>query len=994
MIKIVIFAENIITILQKGVNMKRSIILFLLLFSYFLFATENGISNYSILKKDGSVQLLQNEISNNPIFFNNNRLNSLAFADNINKSISPLPINDDNIEQICKSFIAKCRPDINAANLKLLSAKLRNNQWYVNFSQTHNGIQLLNSNTKLRIFKNGNLLDITAAYYDNVNVEYMPNVDTHAIKTAAISGLDIDEKYLIFEFGEQYILPVQNGNGYIYKLVNKVEFRNNIGTIGYLAFVDVKDGKLLLRHNQVHNHDYKVQSQVVETHPNAPLITTDYFPYMQVEVNGKAYDADKNGIITTSDDLNGKQAQIKFRTRQNIVVTPLEMQLASWDGVDWNGNDIPINIKASIQNGIIENAKDTIYRVMATHWNSFYKMNDKFITIDKDFDYLNKRYSIKYLLLDNNASSSDYIVNASSAGASITFYHPLHSNIRIGQMPSVFYHELGHSINDYIYQDCGEMMMFDMALHEGLADVHSAIMLGYSDVFRGLKTDGTSHPSERNLKNTLKLGIDDTGEGHFDGQILSGAMWDLADMITMDTVAKLMHFTRFAIPDGMTTPKAFTNWFIQMLMTDDNDGNLSNGTPNYEEILTAFDNHNIGFNAYMQYNYEHIPLENTNNTTIPYHVELTIPFVNSIKQVDDVWLHYSTSHNVIDSIKMYKFGDTYEAYIPNQIKGTAVKYSFEVYSPFNSKFFNLHPYSETHTFLVDFDTLYTDACGSMNNHITHTIQGAEWQLGTIGEEHLNFQYYSPKEHMPNNICWYINDYENTQGKVTIADLIFPNLQVNNNNICWIELYFYYGIDYMDLDYEDTELNDVEPTSQLIFSISKDNGATWKDVQAYDALTGYSYSFQGSWEKLSFLVNDYFDNTEHYTGIKLRIRAIGETGALKKYSAYAACIDDVTVLVDDIGNVGIEEPTIIKKYSLFPNPASDNCTLSMDLTESSNISINISDMSGKNIMQIYDGYADIGLFSKQFNTKTLSSGMYSVVVKIGDKVKVEKLIINR
>ncbi len=91
---------------------------------------------------------------------------------------------------------------------------------------------------------------------------------------------------------------------------------------------------------------------------------------------------------------------------------------------------------------------------------------------------------------------------------------------------------------------------------------------------------------------------------------------------------------------------------------------------------------------------------------------------------------------------------------------------------------------------------------------------------------------------------------------------------------------------------------------------------------------------------------------------------------------------------------IEEPAIIKNYSLFPNPASDDCTLSMDMTEAGSISISLSDMLGRDIMQIYDGYAEAGAFSKAFNTKHLANGVYSVVFRIGDKAKAEKLIINR
>ena len=93
--------------------------------------------------------------------------------------------------------------------------------------------------------------------------------------------------------------------------------------------------------------------------------------------------------------------------------------------------------------------------------------------------------------------------------------------------------------------------MISSALHEGLADLHTAMMLGYEDVFRGLFLDPEDmERSARYLKNELKLEIDDGKGGHFDGQILSGSMWDFGELTSMELMAELMHYTRFGTPDG------------------------------------------------------------------------------------------------------------------------------------------------------------------------------------------------------------------------------------------------------------------------------------------------------------------------------------------------------------------------------------------------------------------------------------------------------------
>jgi hypothetical protein len=73
-----------------------------------------------------------------------------------------------------------------------------------------------------------------------------------------------------------------------------------------------------------------------------------------------------------------------------------------------------------------------------------------------------------------------------------------------------------------------------------------------------------------------------------------------------------------------------------MIITDDDNGDLSDLTPHFNEIITAFDNHNITLEMYIKYNYQHASLENTKDSANPYPVQITIPFVNNIKAVDDV----------------------------------------------------------------------------------------------------------------------------------------------------------------------------------------------------------------------------------------------------------------------------------------------------------------------------------------------------------------------
>jgi hypothetical protein len=183
-----------------------------------------------------------------------------------------------------------------------------------------------------------------------------------------------------------------------------------------------------------------------------------------------------------------------------------------------------------------------------------FKLDDKFLKMDKDYNYFRDSLSISFSTTINAPTQISNMVNAGAYVTEnrISFSEPFNEKMLLGQGIGVLYHELGHCINHLIYKDMGRQQgMISGALHEGLADLHTAMMLGYEDVFRGYFLDSATNANAgRHLKNTLKLDIDDIGQVHFDGQIISGAMWDFGELTSFDLMAELMHYTRYATPDA------------------------------------------------------------------------------------------------------------------------------------------------------------------------------------------------------------------------------------------------------------------------------------------------------------------------------------------------------------------------------------------------------------------------------------------------------------
>ncbi len=182
--------------------------------------------------------------------------------------------------------------------------------------------------------------------------------------------------------------------------------------------------------------------------------------------------------------------------------------------------------------------------------------------------------------------------NAFYDGSSINFYRA-GGGCNNTAFSSVVAHEYGHHIVNRrgLAQD---------AFGEGFGDCIS--MLSYNDpvVGRFFRTNG----SPVRTPDTANIPYPCTGSQavHNCGQTLSGVWWEI----------KKAYDIKYGTTAGLTSVRQmFVNWYlitaggggslvsaypttaIEVLTVNDNDGNLSNGTPDYNEICASFAQHQI-----------------------------------------------------------------------------------------------------------------------------------------------------------------------------------------------------------------------------------------------------------------------------------------------------------------------------------------------------------------------------------------------------------------
>ncbi len=177
---------------------------------------------------------------------------------------------------------------------------------------------------------------------------------------------------------------------------------------------------------------------------------------------------------------------------------------------------------------------------------------------------------------------------------------------------------------------------------------------------------------------------------------------------------------------------------------------------------------------------------------------------------------------------------------------------------------------------------------------------------------------------------------------------------------------------------------------LQVQVSTDGGSSWSNLWTKAGNQG------NSWQSASISLNTYTSQTS------LMIRFKGTTGT--SYTSDMA-IDDISIggsptnLQSQVTNkndhtntdIFVEEP-ISDTYN-YPNPFSQYTTIEYTLPKDNPISIAVYDAAGKQIALLYDNeLKTAGTHQFRFEANDYAEGIYYYIIKAGDFIKTQKMIL--
>jgi hypothetical protein len=811
-------------------------------------------------------------------------------------------------------------------------------------NQIVNGIEVEGGRLTTK-WLNGQLVLWGADWFRNVAVPEGETLSALALEEAVTQGVSFDEWGEV-EPGDLRWVPSRNDLGGLdWHLVQSWMVSGRQGAVPrrYRTWVDVYSGEVLMRVNEVKHIDGKWSMPATENKPERAVyrMGVDQPPLQVI-----------SGVIKSDvHDMYPYESEVE-EVMPNLAL-PFGTETIFTDN---EGGFISTANGPAVIDVYLEGEWSSIYTAGAMPVTSVnfldgynainldglgnLKERSAYRSVSRIHDHM-KMHLPNFDALDFSLTTNIDVegeCNAFYDGSSINFYDMAGGCNATSLIADVVWHEYGHGINGYFYNALGANFN-NGAMNEGYADLWAMSLGDIAEIGKGFYTD--NQDGIRQYDGDPKVYPEDlVGEVHADGEIICGAWYDTHLLLGGNWNATMELFVD-AYPGLQGTAQngnegqAYTDVLIDVLQADDDDGDLSNGTPNDLTIIEGFEMHGITVFSYAEIDHdpyefaaadEVLIIEGESEIVFPYSL-----YFNAVK----LWYQTETNGDWTELVMNNPDGGSlFEAEVPAQSNGSVLGYYMGVVDDFGgmsavTPFAAANvPYPNLpHYVLIGVDPVL------INDSDDYSDFGS-WTTGIPGEDSATTGIW--EESIPVGSYAEMNDastivaptMDHTIGFAGYAFLTGVNPGVND------------GIGANDVDaghttllspvidlttyeepvmsywrwYTNAPASGANPASDWWqVELSSDGGDTWQYLEN-------TLQQDVSWRRMAFRVSDVIDVTSEF---QMRFIASDST-TLGEYldggSLVEAALDDI-ILYDAANPDGVSEVTN-NQISGFPNPAAD------------------------------------------------------------------------
>lgn len=892
---------------------------------------------------------------------------------------------------------------INLMNSQLAVAGIKASEWqlekkqttlkgftYLYYYQEVAGKRIAFTKMNFRFTPDGKIARINMKGYGNPDVSLVPVISTSKavdIATAELNGAIISSKN-IDENWEWF--PIPSGKGFQLHPAFKFSVEGKSQESGSVplnlsGYVDALTGDLLYRDNEVKeadSTDLKIVGNVLtDGYLNPPKVVG--LPYVTVKIGATTLLADNTGFVGSNAfplptvnniTLEGRWSQI--RSAQDANRTPSAFTTVSSLGTTFS---FPLDSPMS----------------SSRHINAYYHVN----TVH---DFMKSLYGTSFTGMDyalqTNVDMTSGTCNAfftAAGSSSINFYAAGGGCLSFTEVRDVVYHEYGHAIVSKLYSGG----MRNGGLNEGQADIWAMSITKDGVMARG--SSGTPSSFIRRYDLAPKVYPKDlTGEVHDNGEIIAGAWWDYGKNVgSVDAMSKLFAAClQNEQPDGPngTEGEVFHEMLMAALINDDDDGDLTNGTPHFTEIESAFRKH--GIYLLQDLDIEHTELAHQpKGLNIPVSAKLLVSNPSFFKGLNLMYRTSRAAGFTWNKVAMADAGGyNFSAIIPAQSEGTIVDYYFAAEDFLNQEgvFFpyNYFPESILPANKTTLNYMFGVGLSAVQTIDFESPLSADWQIGVSGDNATTgkwIQAIPVASSVSGRISQTGNDHTTGSGKCLVTGnaavgavasaqsvkngtttVISPIYDLTSFSNPIVQYYRWYGNDLGSF-----------PKKQAWRTQLSSGSIIYKDVEN----TNQS-DYQ--WRRVMFKPWDLFPGA---TKMQLRFLAVENptiVSGIPVNGLVEAAVDDIVIYEGIEGLSSINEPSR-ELAKIYPNPSVNVLNIVLPSVSYKELSISFYDISGKLVSSVP---ITQGATKYAVDTKGMLAGQYLVVIQMDKTIQTHKVTI--
>ena len=846
---------------------------------------------------------------------------------------------------------------------------------YVHFTQVHQGLPVIGAKALVKLDPQGRAIGFGADLYHDFPADLQPTIGEAAASTSAADGLH--NVTTMSQVGLRF-LPIPEGRTLNMRLVFEVEVSTGGNAVPgrYRCLVDAHTGKLWYRSNGVKNCGHEAVAdagadvQMVATaYTGNPMDATEVqnLPFIDVTIGSSLFHTDIDGFVASG--VPGPVATI-FQLRglyANVStngVTPVFNGTLNEgpNTVSFDGHANVRELSAYIYtNEIHAHAKAVLPAFQGIDFS---------LSINVD------------LTIDN--------CNANYDGNGLNFFAAGNNCPSMCTINDVVYHEYGHNINDKFYNSLSSDFS-NGAMNEGYADVWALTLTQSPVLGLGTRVDDPTSSIRRYDQDRRVYPVDIQGQVHADGQIICGAWWDTYVLLGNDMELTKELFAA-AYPGLQATSangqegQSFRDVLVDVLQADDDDADITNGTPHGSAIVEAFGLHGITLISDVQVIHQDL---------------MTAPAEAPITVGTDILITFPSTEYLTDVTLFYKVNDQtdwtqqpmtgldvsyYETVIPAQPIGTLVSYYLALTDIFGQASTVTPPGSERPDPNLPFHILVGYEVRAVENaddrsELGEWTQGlptdnaatGDWEFGTpipsySDQLDVGTIVQTGSQHTVNGeFCWFtanaagptspVGDRDVDDGTTTLLSGTIDLSAYENPAFSFWRWY---------VNNPPTGANPNADWWQV--HASGDGGDSWVPVEDTKAS-------ERRWRRKAFRVQDVLGDV---SSIRLKFIAsdsIRPGVELEGGSLVEAALDDIE-LWDEIGTEnGLDELDRVEITSLWPTPANESISIMISDRPVRGMRMEVLDMTGRSVLQPVA--MALGNGTQRMDVRSLAEGQYVV-----------------